>query len=71
MEVLGPAPALEGTLADLLDWAGELETQLLLGGRLAYLKEGTAEGLLALHAEVERMLDALIRSLKAKVSSKP
>ena len=51
--------------------AGELETQLLLGGRLASLKEGTAEGLLALHAEVERMLDALIRSLKAKVSSKP
>jgi four helix bundle protein len=49
--------------------AGELETQLLLAGRLGYLKQGTAEGVLALHAEVERMLDALIRSLKAKISA--
>ena len=49
--------------------AGELETQLPLAGRLGYLKQGTAEGVLALHAEVERMLDALIRSLKAKISA--
>jgi four helix bundle protein len=51
--------------------AGELETQLLLAGRLGHLKEDNAEGVLALHAEVERMLDALIRSLKAKINTKP
>jgi four helix bundle protein len=44
---------------------GELETQLLLAGRLGYLKDNNGEGVLALHAEVERMLDSLIHSLKA------
>ena len=50
--------------------ASELETQLLLAARLGYFKVGTAEGVLALHAEVERMLAALMRTLKAKISSK-
>ncbi len=50
---------------------GELETQLLLGSRLGYLKQDTAKGVLGLHAEVERMLDSLIRSLKAKIDAKP
>lgn len=48
---------------------GELETQLLLAARLRYLKEDSAQVVLALHAEVERMLDALIRSLKAKIEA--
>ena len=51
--------------------ASELETQLLLAGRLGYHPKNTADGVFALHAEVERMLDALIRSLKAKISAKP
>jgi four helix bundle protein len=46
--------------------AVELETQLLLGGRLGYHPENTADAVITLHAEVGRMLDALIRSLKAK-----
>ena len=50
---------------------GELETQLLLSSRLGYLKQEIAEGVLALRAEVERMLDSLIRSLKAKINAKP
>jgi len=50
---------------------GELETQLLLGGRLGYHQKNTADAVFALHAEVERMLDSLIRSLKAKISAKP
>ena len=50
---------------------GELETQLLLAGRLGYHQKNTADAVFALHAEVERMLDALIRSLKAKISAKP
>jgi hypothetical protein len=29
------------------------------------------EGVLSLHAEVGRMLDALIRSLEAKISTQP
>jgi len=49
--------------------AGEWETQLLIAGRLGYLKQGIAEGVLALHAEVERMLDALIQNPKAKISA--
>jgi len=49
---------------------GELETQLLLASRLRYLKNDTAAAVLALHAEVERMMDSLIRSLKAKITPK-
>jgi four helix bundle protein len=51
--------------------AGELETQLLLAGRLGYVKERNPEAVLALHAEVERMLGSLIRSLKAKIKTEP
>ena len=47
----------------------ELETQLLLAGRLGYHEKNSADAVLALYAEVERMLDALIRSLKAKIST--
>ncbi len=49
--------------------AGELETQLLLAGRLGYHPKDCADRVLALHAEVERMLDALVRSLKARISA--
>ena len=48
--------------------AGELETQLLLAGRLGYHQKNTGDAAFALHAEAERMLDALVRRLKAKVS---
>jgi four helix bundle protein len=44
----------------------ELETQLLLAARLRYLKEDSVQAALALHAEVGRMLDSLIRSLKLR-----
>lgn len=50
---------------------GELETQLLLAARLGYLKNNPAQTVLALHAEVERMMDALVRSLKARINAKP
>jgi hypothetical protein len=43
-----------------------LETQLLLAARLRYLKEDSVQAALALHAEVGRMLDSLIRSLKLR-----
>ena len=46
-----------------------METQLLLAGRLGYHLKNSADAVLALHAEVERMLDALVRSLKAKISA--
>jgi four helix bundle protein len=46
--------------------AAELETQLLLAREMSYLPDGEAQRLLALHAEVERMLDALIRKLRSK-----
>jgi len=36
-----------------------------------YHQKNTADALFALHAEVERMLDSLIRSLKAKIGTKP
>jgi four helix bundle protein len=51
--------------------AAELETQLLLADRLGYLKETRADTPLALHAEVVRMLDALLRSLKGRIYPKP
>ena len=49
--------------------AGELETQLSLAGRLGYHQKNTAAAAFALHAEVERMLDALVRRLKAKIGA--
>ena len=51
--------------------AAELETQLLLAARLGYLEASAGEDVLALHAEVERMLGSLIRTLKAKMDLKP
>ncbi len=50
--------------------AGELETQLILAARLGYLNEGTVAGVLGMHAEVERMLAALIRTLKTKIHTR-
>jgi len=49
--------------------ASELETQLLLAGRLGYHQKNSPDAAFALHAEVERMLDALVRRLKAKISA--
>ena len=46
--------------------AAELETQLLLARELGHLRDATAERVFALHAEVERMLDALVRKLRSK-----
>jgi four helix bundle protein len=51
--------------------AGELETQLLLAGRLGYYKKNDADAVFALYSEIERMLDSLIRSLKAKLVPRP
>lgn len=42
---------------------GELETQLLLAERLAYLTQDPARDLLERCREVERMLPGLVRSL--------
>jgi len=47
-----------------------MRAPLLLAGRLGYLKENPAEAALALRAEVERMLDSLIRRLKAKIDAR-
>jgi four helix bundle protein len=46
--------------------AAELETQLLLARELGYLRAADADRVFALHGEVERMLDALSRKLRAK-----
>jgi four helix bundle protein len=46
----------------------ELETHLLVAGRLSYLPPNEVERLLALAGEVGRMLAGLIRSLKSKAS---
>ena len=51
--------------------AAELETQLLLARELGYLPDEKAKSLLALHAEIERMLDALARKLRSKIPSAP
>lgn len=46
--------------------AAELETQLLLARELGYLRPADADPIFALHGEIERMLDALSRKLRAK-----
>lgn len=51
--------------------AAELETQLLLARDLGYLPEAEAKRLLTLHAEVDRMLDALSRKLRSKATPPP
>jgi hypothetical protein len=49
---------------------GELETQLLLASSLEYLAEEDAAALLDLYGEVERMLQALMRSLEQRQAEK-
>ena len=62
-----------GSTADYIRFLGiavgsnaELETQLLLAARLRYHQKNNADVVFALHAEVQRMLDALIRTLRRK-----
>ncbi|RPJ50215.1 MAG: four helix bundle protein [Acidobacteria bacterium] len=50
--------------------AAELETQLLLAQRLGYFQEETAEQVLFQREEVDRMLNALVRSLKSRRSAR-
>jgi len=45
---------------------GELETQMLLAERLAYLTQDQARELLERYREVERMLAGLVRSLERR-----
>jgi|WetSurMetagenome_2_1015567.scaffolds.fasta_scaffold182639_2 four helix bundle protein len=47
--------------------AAELESQILLSERLSYLQGNAAEQIHNMLSEIERMLDALIRSLKSKL----
>jgi four helix bundle protein len=47
--------------------AAELESQILLSERLNYLHESASERIRSMLSEIERMLDALIRSLKSKL----
>ena len=47
----------------------ELESQILLSQRLGYIQNDTAEGIHRRLAEIKRMLEALIRSLKSKLAS--
>ena len=44
----------------------ELETQLLLAGRLGYHQKNSADAVFSLHAEVGRMLDASPESSRAR-----
>lgn len=62
-----------GSTADYIRFLGiavgsnaELETPLLLAARLRYHQKNNADVVFALHAEVQRMLDALIRTLRRK-----
>ncbi len=57
-----PPPFLAGS-------GGELETQLSLAGRLGYHEKNSVDAVFALHAEVERVVDALARSLKTEISA--
>jgi four helix bundle protein len=45
----------------------EVETQLLIGQRLGYLDEKSADDVLTLAAEVGRLLNGLMKSLEAKL----
>ena len=47
--------------------AAELESQILLSERLGYLQENVAARIRNMLSEIERMLDALIRSLQSKL----
>ena len=48
----------------------ELETQILIGQRLAYLTPPCAEALLKTSAELGRMLNSLIQSIKGPESAR-
>jgi hypothetical protein len=63
---IAPNPEVVARLAGLHCY----KSHLLLGGRLGYHQKNTAGAVFALHAEVERVLDSLIQSLKAKISAK-
>ena len=63
-----------GSTADYVRFLGiaagslaQLETQLLLARELSYLPETDGKRAFALHAEVQRLLDALIRKLRSKL----
>ena len=51
--------------------AAELETQILLTDRLGYFQKQDARRVLETLAEIVRMLEALIRSLKTRLQSCP
>jgi four helix bundle protein len=48
----------------------ELETQILIGERLTYLTSARAEALLRISAELGRMLNSLIQSIRVPENSK-
>ena len=50
--------------------AAELETQIVLADRLGYFRKDAAERIAGMLSEIVRMLDALIRSLKARLKPK-
>ncbi len=50
--------------------AAELETQLMLAERLGYIRRNDAYRIPEMLAEIERMLDSLIRSLKIRLNVK-
>ncbi len=50
--------------------AAELESQILLMDRLGYLAIDAVQRVADMLAEIERMLDSLIRSLKTRLDSK-
>ncbi len=50
--------------------AAELESQILLVDRLGYLAKDAVQRAANMLLEIERMLDALIRSLKTRLSAK-
>jgi four helix bundle protein len=47
----------------------EVETQILIAQRLSYWNESTVSSLMTLSAEVGRLLNGLIRSLKSHATS--
>jgi four helix bundle protein len=51
--------------------AAELESQILLTERLGYFRGNDAKQVLETLAEIVRMLEALIRSLKSKLKPNP
>jgi four helix bundle protein len=50
--------------------AAELESQVLLATRLGYFRENTVQRIPEMLAEITRMLDSLISSLKTRLNTK-